>query len=74
MSEQPIEIDWQTIDELLFDNNVLVALKTMRIETGCGVNQLLDLVHARFDKLAAEYPERFRCDIKTYWDGYGGSD
>lgn len=64
------EQGWEQIDNDLFAQGVLSALKRIREIAECDLKTAIDIVHQRFDKLAAECPGRFQCELKTYWNGF----
>ncbi len=55
-------VDWSLVDELLFDGNLILAVREVCTATKCRISTAIPLVHARFDKLVGEYPAKFRCD------------
>jgi hypothetical protein len=64
------EQDWEQIDNYLFAHEVFPAPKYIRAINQVGLRDAIDLVHSRFEKLAAEMPEKFQCDLETYWSGF----
>jgi hypothetical protein len=55
---------WALIDEALFNNNPLLAIKLIRKEHGgLGLHQAGDIMHSRYKKLRDESPDRFRAMV-----------
>ncbi len=70
MSVNISQEQWERIDEELFAGNRLFAIQQIRTAAQCSLGVAIESVYQRFDKLAAECPERFRCDLNTYWAGF----
>ena len=65
---------WETIDELIFNRSVLLALKQIRIIFDCGLREAIDIVYERYDKLRrSEARNRFTCSADKYWEGFEAS-
>jgi len=63
-------IDWEPIDELLFDRRVLDAIAHYREAVGCGLQQATTDVPQRIGWLMEHESERFRVPLEGYGDGF----
>jgi hypothetical protein len=61
---------WRLIDELLFDENPLMAVKRIREITGMSLHDSGALMHDRYKKLRQSFPEKFRKTDEEYWAGW----
>ncbi|MBC8112731.1 MAG: hypothetical protein H7Y04_16905 [Verrucomicrobia bacterium] len=59
---------WNEIDNHLFEGRRIVAISTTKNALNIGLQDAVDLIVDRFNKLAIESPQYFKEDIKTYWD------
>jgi hypothetical protein len=64
------EHQWHEIDEDIFANNKIFAMKQIVAITDCGLHESMQSLMARYTVLRASAPDRFNCDDKTYWKDY----
>ena len=64
------EEQWQPIDEAIFANLKLPAIRHIRAASGCSLKEAIDVLYERYAKLRAEAPDRFNCTDEDYWAGF----
>lgn|GEM_PF-4861390 len=52
-------LDWNAIDPLIFNERKILAMRTIREATGCGIREALKLLDDRYHTLRERHPERF---------------
>ena len=58
------------VDELIFINRKLEAIRLMKHSLHISLNDCVDLLVWRFRKLYQSRKEAFRCDLESYWEGF----
>ncbi len=64
------DAQWLAVDEAIFDNNPLLAVKIVRQHTGLGLHAAGDVLHSRYRLLRQRSPQRFTITDKEYWSGW----
>lgn len=65
------EEEWLAIDDALFDNNPLLAVKLVRQRiAGLGLHQAGDVMRSRYLFLRRTSPQRFTATDEEYWSGW----
>jgi len=70
MIQQLTEQQWQQIDVHLFAGHKLRALVAIREFCGPGINDAVDMMHARYKKLRTEKSDQFKQSDEEYWQGF----
>ncbi len=63
---------WHVIDEHLFANKKLPVVRALRQWTRLSLNEIQEVMLARYTILREQFPERFSCTHEEYWYGWGG--
>jgi hypothetical protein len=58
---------WPPIDEAIFANLKLPAIRQIQAVNGCSLREALDVLYERYEKLQTEAPEQFNCNDQDYW-------
>jgi hypothetical protein len=59
---------WLAVDEALFENNPLLAIKLIRQQfSRLGLHQAGDVMHSRYKLLREQSPQRFTLTDEEYW-------
>jgi hypothetical protein len=64
------ENDWTAIDEAIFANLKLPAIKQICALKGCGIGDATEILTDRYKKLRTESPDRFSCSDEEYWANF----
>lgn len=64
------EEQWEQIDALILENNILFPIKMIRDRLGVSINEAGDIHHARYRQLREERPDDFSCSDREYWQGF----
>ena len=64
------ENQWHDIDEDIFANRKIVAIKQIAAVAGCGLLEAREMLLVRYNTLRASAPHRFGCNDQDYWGGY----
>lgn len=67
MSNPNPEDRWQSIDIALFANQIIPALKQIKVLTGASLPEACGILYERYAKLRSEMPDRFVCSNREYW-------
>lgn len=62
--------EWEHIEEDLFAKRILSAINRVSDLLECDMREACDVVAVRFAILKHQRPERFQCDLESYWDGF----
>jgi len=65
-----LEEQWQAIDQAIFNNLELPAINLIREGANCSLKEALDHFYQRVEKLQAESPDKFNCNLDEYWVGF----
>lgn len=58
---------WSVIDEALFAQHIIEAIRLVRAAGDCSLREAIDLVSARYNVLIAREPHRFVVGPNEYW-------
>ena len=61
---------WLAVDEAIFSNIPLLAVKIVRQHRGLGVHAAGDVMYARYRLLRERSPQRFTKNHEEYWSGW----
>jgi hypothetical protein len=65
-----VEPAWAAIDAMIFDSRKIQAIQEIRSEFGDSLQEAVDRLSARYNKLRREKPDGFSVAADTYWDGF----
>ncbi|MET7835736.1 hypothetical protein [Micromonospora sediminicola] len=60
---------WETIDEHIVQQRIILAVRAIREAERCGIPQALDLYHERYAHLRRTRANDFTVPEERYWDG-----
>lgn len=62
--------DWQPLDELLFQERLIQAIKAYRTRTGTTIHEAAEAIDQREQELRRRHPERFKTDADYRREAY----
>ncbi|WBB69087.1 hypothetical protein [Micromonospora sp. WMMD812] len=61
---------WQTIDDLIVQRRIIVAMQAIREAEGCGLQRAIDLFAERLEFLKRTRPSDFTVSPEEYGRGF----
>ena len=61
------EADWAEIDDFIFGNKIVRALKAIRAKADVSLHDAMSMHAERYTLLRQRDPDRFTCSHEEYW-------